>query len=376
VSAAVAITAALAIVAATHQREAVYPDDLPLARSVVEAEASILSHPSSPYPHVQLADLVFDSAGTWLPKELEAAIWLDPTNPAARDRYVRALVSEGEEQGALSQISTSVYLSPSLESHAYLSPRLMPWLSGKERTAVENGFREAVGNGYEGSVSSLAQFYSAGGRELAAAGVYEDAAHGEHDLFTKVQYQLAGGEAYVRAGKRDKAQRLFTAAMDLAPDNPRSYRDLVALVYGPEKDLSSATGLIQSAMSNGISPAPLYLSFAEAAGAAGDRKAAETALRHAISYEPSFSNMMRMGTFYLSYGEYERASEAIRRAADINPQSAETYFYLAQAEEGAYQYSAAKADYQRAIALAPNNSEIKTRSLELAHKIALGTSNR
>ena len=66
----------------------------------------------------------------------------------------------------------------------------------------------------------------------------------------------------------------------------------------------------------------------------------------------------------------------IRRAADINPRSGEAYFYLAQAEEGAYQYSAAKADYQRAIALAPDNPEFKSRSLDLLRKIAEGAQNR
>jgi tetratricopeptide (TPR) repeat protein len=376
VPAAIAIAALLAIVAAARQRETVYPDDLPRPGSAREAESSILSHPSSPSPHLQLADLVFDSTGTWLPNELQAAIWLDPNDPAGRDRYAQALVSEGKEQEALSQISTSVYLSPSLGSHAYLSPRLMPWLSGREREAVEGGLRAAVAHSYEGSVNGLAQFYSAEGHELDAAGVYEHAARAEEESSSRSRYRLAAGEAYARAGKRGKARRLLTAAIELAPDDPGPYRDLIVLVYGPEKDFSSATKAIQSAISNGISPAPLYLSLEEAAGAAGDNKTAEAALRQAVSYDPSFSNLMRMGTFYLGRGEYERASEPIRRATDINPQSGEAYFDLAQAEEGAYQYSAARADYQRAIALAPDNSEFKARSRDMAHKIAQGANRR
>ena len=94
----VAITAALAIVAAARQRETVYPDDLPVPRSVREAEASILSHPSSPYPHLQLADLVFGSTGTWLPNELEAAIWLDPNNPAGRDDTCKRSSAKGKSK--------------------------------------------------------------------------------------------------------------------------------------------------------------------------------------------------------------------------------------------------------------------------------------
>jgi tetratricopeptide (TPR) repeat protein len=376
VPAVVAMTALLAIVAAARQRETVYPDDLPYPKSAREAVASILSHPSSPSPHLQLADLVLDSTGTWLPNELEAAIWLDPNDPAGRDRYVQALVSEGKEPEAVSQISTSVHLSPDLGSHAYLSPRLMPWLSGKERAAVEAGLRAAVAQGYEGSVNSLAQLYSVEGRELAAAEVYEDAAHGEQDTSLRFRDWLAAGEAYARAGLRDKAERLFTTAAQLAPDDSGPYRDLIGLIYAPEKNFSSATKAIQSAMSNGISPAPLYLSLEEAAEAAGDDKAAEAALRHAVSYQPSFSNLMRIGGFYLGRTEYERAIDFIRRAADINPQSGDAYFYLAQAEEGAYQYSAARADYQRAVSLAPDRPEFKARSLDLARKIGQDGSNR
>jgi tetratricopeptide (TPR) repeat protein len=110
-----------------------------------------------------------------------------------------------------------------------------------------------------------------------------------------------------------------------------------------------------------------------AAEGAGDKETAETALRNAISYEPSYSNLLRLGEFYLQHGEFERATEPIRRAAELNPRSGEAYFYLAQAEEGAYQYSAAKADYQRAVALAPDHPEFKARSLDLVHKIGQGS---
>ena len=413
VPAVVAMAAVVAIVAAARQRETVYPDDLPVPGSAREAEASILSHPSSPIPHLQLADLVFGSIGTWLPNELEAAIWLDPNDPAARDRYVQALVSEGKEQQALSQISTSVYLSPSLGGHAYLSPRLMPWLSGKERAAVESGLREAVAHGYEGSVNSLAQFYSAEGRELAAAQVYEDAAHGErdtslqlhyylaageafakagrefvaaqvyegaahdaHDTYSQLRYYLAAGEVYAKVGKRDKAQRLFTAATELDPDDPKPYQDLIGLVYGPERNFGSVKAAIASAKNNGVNPVRLYLLLDAAAEAGGDRKTAEEALRQAVGCEPSYSNLLRLGGFYLQHGEFERATRLMRRATELNPQSGEAYFYLAQAEEGDYEYSAAKVDYQRAVALAPDRPEFKARSLDFARKIAQGANKR
>jgi Tfp pilus assembly protein PilF len=128
-------------------------------------------------------------------------------------------------------------------------------------------------------------------------------------------------------------------------------------------------------MNNGINPVPLYLSLDAAAETAGDNKTAEVALRQVVSYEPSYSNLMRLAGFYLQHGEFERATGATRRAVELNPESGEAYFYLAQAEEGAYQYSAARADYRRAIALSPDHPEFKARSLDLTHKITQDTGN-
>jgi tetratricopeptide (TPR) repeat protein len=252
----------------------------------------------------------------------------------------------------------------------------MPWLSSKERAAIESGLRAAVAHGYEGSVASLAQFYSAEGRELAAAQVYEEATHDTRDAAAQSHYRLAAGEAYASAGERYKAQQFLTAAMDLSPDDPRPYQDLIGLVYVPERNFSSVNKTIESAMNNGINPVPLYLSLGAAAETVGDNKTAEVALRQVAAYEPSYSNLMRLGEFCLQHEEFERAIGPTRRATELSPQSAEAYFYLAQAEEGAYQYAAAKADYQRAIALAPDHPEFKARSLDLAHKIAQDGSNR
>ena len=109
---------------------------------------------------------------------------------------------------------------------------------------------------------------------------------------------------------------------------------------------------------------------------AGDHKAADTALGQSLRYDPSYTNLIRVATFYLANQKYGRASELLHRALEINPNSAEAYFYLAQAEEGAYQYPQASADYQRAIALAPDNPQYKTSSRELFHKITENASTQ
>ena len=70
------------LAALPYQHEIDYPNDLPLPTSTRQVEATILSHPASPLPHLWLARMVHDASGKWLSPELDAAVWLDPTNPA------------------------------------------------------------------------------------------------------------------------------------------------------------------------------------------------------------------------------------------------------------------------------------------------------
>jgi tetratricopeptide (TPR) repeat protein/O-antigen ligase len=376
VPAAIGLAAIAGLVGIAYQRETVYPDDVPYPASIRDNEAVILSHPASPIPHLWLAERVYKSSGAWLTRELQSAIWLDPTNPAGRDLYVQALLGEGKNQEALREVATATYMAPSLGNHSYLNARLIQWLPKDERAAAEGGLRKASASGFAGSTDGLAELYLAEDRQLDAARLYEAAAQREQDTSRKFGYNLAAGVAYAQAGKRDEAEKILLAAISIVPDDPRSYSDLIGMIYGPEKNAGSATRIIQIALRNGVDPAPLYLALEDDAVRAGDAKLAEAALRAAIKSQPSFSNWMRLGGFYLERGKYERAGEAIHRALEINPQSGEAYYYLAQAEEGTYQYPAARADYQRAAALAPDHPEFRARSLDLAHKIAEDSSSR
>jgi len=370
VPAAIGVAAAAGLAAIPWQRETVYPNDLMYPASIHDNEASIVAYPASAIPHLWLADRIHNSTGIWLDRELRAAIWLDPTNPAGRDRYVQALLSEGQKAQALDEMARSVYFAPALGDHGYLNPRIVAWLSRGQRAAVERGLREAQAHGFEGSISGLAQLYLAEGRPLKAAAVYEAAARHQSDPARQFEYRLDAGAAYAQAQDRVKAEKLLLAAARTIPDDWRPYGDLITMVYGPERNTAAASGVIRMATDNGADPEPLYLALRDAAVASGDRKLAEAALRAAVLADPSFANWMGLGGFYLQQGNYASANVAIRRALEINPQSGDAWFLLAQAEEGAYQYPAAKADYQRAVALSPNNTEFKTRRHDLLQKIA------
>jgi tetratricopeptide (TPR) repeat protein len=376
VPAAIGIAAMAGLVGIACQRETVYPNDLRYPASIHGNEASIVAHPASPIPHLWMADRIHNAAGVWLGRELQAAIWLDPTNPAGRDRYVQALLAQGRKDEALREISASVYLAPNLGDHGYLNARIIPWLSRDERAAAEQGLRQAEAAGLAGAVGSLANLYLAEGRPLKAAAVYEKGARREPESARKLEYSLAAAAAYAQGGKRADAEKLLLASINLAPEDPRPYSYLIAAVYGPEHNSAAAMRTVQTAQSNGADPAPLYRALQEAAQTAGDRELAEAALRQAISSDPSFVNWLRLGRFYLDNQNYERAGDSIRRALRLKPDSGEAYYYLAQAEEGEYQYPAADADYQRAIALTPDNAGFKSGREQLLRKIAQESAQR
>ena len=367
-AAGVALMGVTGIASAEYQHETVYPDDLQPPASINQCVRELISHPASALPHIWLADMVQQSGGGWALGELRSAVWLDPNNPRYRDRYVLALLSEGKEEEALHQLKSSLGLAPRLDDHPLLNPRLLPWLPASQRLAIEAGLKTAIDRGYEGSVESLAQLYVAEGREADAASIYAEEARRQQNSALRFQYFLAAGQTYAKANNAFAAENAFRAAASLAPDDSRPYENLITLVYGPEKNVGAVDGLVRTAIDNGITPARLYLLFGQALSAAGDQSFAERSLRKAIDYDPSYANLMLLGEFYLDRGQFDRARDALGRAAQINPQSAQAFFNLAQAEEGAYEFSAAQSDYQRAVALAPDHLEFKSRLKELLAK--------
>ena len=118
-------------------------------------------------------------------------------------------------------MADAAYLAPNLGDHRYLNERLIPWLTKEERAAVESGLRKADANGYDGATASLAQFYAIEGRQLDAAAMYAEAASRTQDPPSKYNDYLTAAGAYAAAGKKDQAEKLWLAAINLAPDQPR-----------------------------------------------------------------------------------------------------------------------------------------------------------
>jgi tetratricopeptide (TPR) repeat protein len=244
-----------------------------------------------------------------------------------------------------------VFNSPDPGTHAYLGEGLVGWTTPQEQNAIERGYHAAIAARYLGAGEGLAAFYERLGRYRDAAQLYASMAANQPDPAACAAYLESAGEIYVRAGEPNLGEKAFLAAAAASPADSGPYEKLATLIYGPAGKLDAAERLIGQGVTNGADPVALYSSLGTAEQAAGKESLAEKAWLKALEYRPSFDMTRRVGAFYLASRKPDQAIQMLRRATEMNPNSAETYYMLGQAQEGAYQYSDADKSYSRAAAL-------------------------
>lgn len=344
------------MVAVYTQDGGAYPYDVLTEGNLRHAEAHLIAHPAMSGAHLALAQLIAPAApGEIRVALLRAAVWLDPNDPAARDRYAEALLLAGRKTAGLAQVTLSVYRAPRPEAHQYLAPPLIPWLLPEEQTAIKDGFERAIQAGFAGTTAALAEFYRELGRYRDIAELYTRAASAARDPAARQADLIEAGRNYGLLGEQAAAVKTLRAAAAIAPADPRPYAELARSVFGPAGQLAAANTAIQQGLRAGADPYPLYVALADAAEQAGDRTAAEAALEQALRGRAAFDLAMRLGDLYLVDKRYGHAVRILTRATVINPGSANAWFALGQAHKGAYDYYAAGQDYARAQALAPTS---------------------
>lgn len=367
----VSALAVLLIVCALKQDKIPYPHNIKAPISAAGSVALISAHPAESAPHLDLIRLGGEQLSSRQRlAELNAAVWLDSTDPYAKDAYARALLQQEMTAPALADITLSVADSPSLSTHFFLSTRLLPLLSAPEEKAVERGFKEAIDRRYNGAIKGLAGFYGALGRFARAGDVYRRAAEHERDPDIREGYLVGAGLSYARSGDLDNAQKFLESAMRNDPTNIRPYQYLTTMVFGPRHQLKAAQNVIARGVHAGANAPALYEALADTAQTDGDAQLTETALRDVVDLRPTFGPLIRLGMFYLSERKYDRAALILRRATDTNPQSADAYFYLGVAEESDYRFSDAEGDLSRAVQLAPANAGYRAHYIDFERKVA------
>jgi O-antigen ligase/tetratricopeptide (TPR) repeat protein len=366
----VAAVAALALIVASQVQASVIYPYYPRPVTFADARTMVLLHPANAGLHLALASRYGNSPPGLA--QVAQAVWIDPRNPYARDLYALFLSERGQYLESLDQVTLSVMWSPSLSDHLYLAPRIIPYLGAPDRKAIERGLEEAVARAYPEAVGTLGAFYSDSGQTLDAARVYEQGAATARDAARRYQLLMLAGQAYQRLGNLDAARRDYEAARFIDPQNPEPYSALTSQVFGPRKQVAEAESLLRQGLDAGADPAPLFAEFARVAEAAGQRDKARAALKKMVEYDPSYDNLLRLGSYYLATHNYARASETFRRTTDIDPHDPRGWLNLATAEEDSYQYVAANGDYERAVALDPHDAGIHARFAAFKRKLAAG----
>ena len=345
---------ALFIMFALTRRGLPYPYDIERASSLAGARAVVIEHPASAAAHIELLHLAGARMTSAMRlQELATAVWLDPTNPAIRDRYAETLAQLGEQKESLDEVTRAVFASPVSETHYYLDKRVIPWLLPAEQKAIERGFGKAIAAGYSGATSGLGGFYDSLGDFSNEVKLFVQAATRASDAREQAGYFNDAAEASIRSGDNRQTRVLFRRAIEAEPSSSEAYVQLIEQVYGRAKDVQAARSVTQEGIRNGANPLRLYTALATAARMNGDETLAEKALLRALQYNPSFSMIMRVAEFDLESNETQRAASMLRNAVEINPASANAFYLLGVAEERDYQYSNADKAYARAAALSP-----------------------
>ena len=349
-----AASGAILIVLALTQPGRAYPYDIERASFPAQARTIVIEHPASAGAHMSLLELAgMNMTPGMRLDELATAAWLDPTNPAIRDRYAETLDQIGREKESLDEVTKSVFNSPVSGTHYYLDKRLIPWLLPAEQRAIRRGFEQAAAAGYPGAIGGLGAFDDTLDDFSGELQVYADAARRARTNRARAAYLTDAGEVAIRAGNEHFAETLFERAIRVAPSYSEPYVNLAVQVYGPAKNMRAAQSATQDGIRNGADPLRLYAALATAAQAGGNPAIAESAMLKALRYDPSFSMIMQVAQFYLQSNNAERATSMLQNAIEINPASADAFYLLGVAEERDYQYSDADKAYARAAILAP-----------------------
>jgi tetratricopeptide (TPR) repeat protein len=342
--------------------------DIEEPASSAEAVTLISAHPGRADLHLSLLQLMGSAQiPSQTASELNAILWLQPTNPHARDRYAAMLIRDKHRAEGLNEITRAVYYSPDPSNHPYLAPRIVRWLSPSERAAIEAGFDQALSARFNGAVDGLGSFYDSLSWLDKEARLYEAAA-GWEQPDDRLRHLLAAGHAHSQAGELAKAEQVLRQATSYAPTDPMPYQYLAVQVFAPRKQLAAARKAVDEGINNGADAATLLTSLADAASIAGNGAEENAALLKAVALRPaSYDLNLRLGSSYLGLGNCDRAVSSLQKATELKPQSAEGFDTLGAVEEQCYQFDAAEGAYERAAQIQPSNMDYRQR-LENFHR--------
>lgn len=167
------------------------------------------------------------------------------------------------------------------------------------------------------------------------------------------QLRVGRGIAEYALGEYNKAVETLCQAVDLAPNDPRSYVFLGEM-YGVSVELADAINqrfakLLQTQPRNAL--AHYYYAMNLWKGKRGTQADADPAqleslLKTAITLDPNLADgFYQLGTLYFGQKKYPAAVTHLRRATQLKPQDAQFHFKLGQAYQQTKQTALAATEF-------------------------------
>ncbi|MDG1958275.1 MAG: O-antigen ligase family protein [Candidatus Binatia bacterium] len=327
-------------------------------RGMMASLRSIADFPVDSNAHLNLSVRFSDMSLTLAQSSVNAAVMINPSSPGARDARAVLATRLGNRDMALADIEESMFRAPSRVLHPVLSVAEVSWLSKEVREATERGFRRAMkSEGYRAAVS-LAAFYSDISSHSVAAEVWLQAADLAPRHADKAIFLRQAARELVKAGDLAQSEVLIRRSIAMAPSSLKSRRVLITEILGRQDNLSAAVEEFSRGIESGIDEYELTLALADAGRLSQVPEFEVRKLEHAIRVNPFKPKArLRLGKIYLARRRYDLAAQEFRLATNYSPRLGEAWYLLGLASERAYDFDTATSAYQRAADIAPQSAK-------------------
>ena len=293
----------------------------------------------------------------------ERAVTLSPDAASLRMQLAMSQVAGGDLEAAAGQLSTVVDLDPD-QSQAHI---LLVLLKLREQkfdealTAIEDLRKRVPDNPLADNLAGAALL---GKGDVAGARANFDAALVRQPEFVPAMLNLA--QIDIKEGKPADARKRFEKVLELEPKRQEARTSLASLVAG-DGDLASAERILAAGIeADPEAPTP-RLTLAEFFLKQGATDKALAVLRDAVLEFPDDPQVHRaLGITHRTAGNHQDAVTEFQQLVELTPGSAASLFALVQSLVSADRLIEAQGSLDRALAIEPQNLELRVAAAELA----------
>jgi len=173
-----------------------------------------------------------------------------------------------------------------------------------------------------------------------------------------VDAQLQLGLLDLKENRYKEAEAVFRKYYQPNSADARPLEGIIRM-YAAEKDMDKALQTAQAEVNRSPTSRPAHSLLASMASAAGKQALAIEQFQWLVSHDPkNFDYQIKLAQSYQANNDTDHALEAFRKAQALVPNDGRVIAAVAYLLDASGQHGAAKAGYQRALQLDPNNPVI------------------